>query len=72
MTSNKSENILVVCRCRPLNEKEKSGKLGNCLSIDPSIGAISIKKDAGDVKNFTFDASFDDNTTQVILYANML
>ncbi|KAI8911609.1 P-loop containing nucleoside triphosphate hydrolase protein [Gorgonomyces haynaldii] len=66
-----SENVQVVCRCRPFNERELAGGHTNVTDIKPDRGTISLKnpKQESDVKAFTFDAVFDDTCTQMEVYS---
>ncbi|KAI8929336.1 P-loop containing nucleoside triphosphate hydrolase protein [Entophlyctis helioformis] len=70
MSSGRAENIMVVCRCRPFNEKEKAAGHTKISDINPKTGAISLKnpKQENDVKTFTFDAAFDETCQQVEVY----
>ena len=63
-----AENVLVVCRCRPFNEKEKREGHSDITVIDTKSGSIALKnpKSEADVKKFTFDAVFDNSCTQVL------
>lgn len=63
-----SENIIVCCRCRPFNEKEKAAGHSKISEIDTKAGSIKLKspKAENDVKTFTFDALFDETSAQVI------
>jgi kinesin family protein 3/17 len=62
-----SENIIVVCRCRPFNEKEKAAGHTNVADIKKDSGSITLlnPKNPSDSKTFTFDALFDQDSTQV-------
>eukprot|EP00842_Homolaphlyctis_polyrhiza_P006862 jgi/Hompol1/765/HPOL_001365-RA len=55
--SSSSENIIVVCRCRPFSEKEKAAGHTKVCEIDPKAGTIALKnpKNESDTKTFTFD-----------------
>lgn len=61
------ENFHVVCRCRPFSVKEKDAGFYKCVKIDSQAGSISLQgpKSDQDAKSFTFDAIFDDDSTQV-------
>ncbi|KAJ3038695.1 Kinesin-like protein kif3b, partial [Rhizophlyctis rosea] len=69
MASSKTENVLVVVRCRPFSEKEKAAGHQNIVDIQPG-GAVTLKspKSDHDVKNFTFDAAFGQDSKQVDVY----
>lgn len=65
-----TENVIVTIRCRPFSEKEKAAGHKKIVQIDPQTASISIvnPKNESDVKNFTFDAAFDENCKQVEVY----
>jgi hypothetical protein len=65
-----AENVLVVGRCRPFNEKEKQAGHSNVTSIDTVNGSIRLSnpKNSSDTKMFSFDAMFDENCTQMQVY----
>ena len=66
MTSDK-ENVRVVCRCRPFSQKEAQAGFTKCVSMDSKSGFVSIQSQKNDqeLKNFTFDAVYDEESTQV-------
>ncbi|KAL2913031.1 hypothetical protein HK105_207486 [Polyrhizophydium stewartii] len=68
--SGRGENIMVVCRCRPFNEREKANGHTKICEIDSRNGVISLKnpKQDSDVKTFTFDAAFDEGCLQTEVY----
>ena len=73
-----SECVTVVVRCRPLNSKEKKDKRENIIQINSDDCLVSItnpiskKKNNGSVtnaiRNFTFDAVFNDQSKQRQVY----
>ncbi len=65
-----SENVLVVGRCRPFNEKEKQAGHSNITAIDTKAGSIVLSnpKTPTDTKRFSFDAMFDETCTQMQVY----
>ncbi|KAI9332345.1 P-loop containing nucleoside triphosphate hydrolase protein [Obelidium mucronatum] len=67
-----AEAVIVCVRCRPFSEKEKERVSGakKCVQIQPDRGAVSLQspKSEEDIKNFTFDAAFDENCTQIEVY----
>ena len=63
-----SENVRVVVRCRPFSKKELENKYNSCLKMDSKAASISIQNgNSADLKNFTFDAVFDGDSTQVLI-----
>ncbi|KAJ2996190.1 Kinesin-like protein kif3b [Globomyces sp. JEL0801] len=65
-----SENVIVVGRCRPFNEKEKAAGHSKVAEMDKKKGMIMLSnpKASNDMKTFSFDAVFDEDSTQVKLY----
>ncbi|KAI5931143.1 Kinesin-like protein KIF3A [Manis javanica] len=77
MPSNKSEkpescdNVKVVVRCRPLNEREKSMCYKQAVSVDEMRGTITVHKtDSSNEppKTFTFDTVFGPESKQLDVY----
>ncbi len=72
MPSKSEECVQVVVRCRPLNEKEVESGHERCVRVDPSRGAVDVRKPrAGPTdppKSFAFDAVYDCNAGQADLY----
>uniref|UniRef100_A0A4W3JYX6 Kinesin-like protein n=1 Tax=Callorhinchus milii TaxID=7868 RepID=A0A4W3JYX6_CALMI len=80
MPSNKSEkldrvetcdNVKVVVRCRPMNEKEKHMSYKQAVLVDEIRGTITVyKTDAANEppKTFTFDTVFSPESKQVDVY----
>ncbi|XP_003920653.1 kinesin-like protein KIF3A isoform X4 [Saimiri boliviensis] len=77
MPINKSEkpescdNVKVVVRCRPLNEREKSMCYKQAVSVDEMRGTITVHKT--DISNeppktFTFDTVFGPESKQLDVY----
>ncbi|EPY84926.1 kinesin family member 3A isoform 11-like protein [Camelus ferus] len=74
---NKSEkpescdNVKVVVRCRPLNEREKSMCYKQAVSVDEMRGTITVNKtDSSNEppKTFTFDTVFGPESKQLDVY----
>lgn len=74
---NKSEkpescdNVKVVVRCRPLNEREKSMCYKQAVSVDEMRGTITVHKtDSSNEppKTFTFDTVFGPESKQLDVY----
>lgn len=74
---NKSEkpescdNVKVVVRCRPLNEREKSMCYRQAVSVDEMRGTITVHKtDSSNEppKTFTFDTVFGPESKQLDVY----
>ncbi|KAJ3075083.1 Kinesin-like protein kif3b [Podochytrium sp. JEL0797] len=67
-----AEAVIVCVRCRPFSEKEKERVTGakKSVLIQPDRGAVTLQspKNEEDIKNFTFDAAFDETCTQIEVY----
>ena len=68
-----NECIQVVARCRPLNRKELEEKRQNIIFIDSAVRQVAIKVPDGgqggeEMKTFTFDGAYDENTQQKFFY----
>ncbi|KND04175.1 uncharacterized protein SPPG_01608 [Spizellomyces punctatus DAOM BR117] len=65
-----TENVIVVIRCRPFSERERQAGHKKVVKIDPQTASISLTnpKTESDIKNFTFDAAFDEDSRQVEVY----
>jgi len=69
--SKKSENVKVVVRCRPLNDKEVKNNHESIVKMDVKMGQIEIgnPKSTGDPpRSFTFDSIYDWNCTQTDIF----
>lgn len=74
--ASSSECVKVMVRCRPMNgmEKQKGKSVLNiaCVKIvdvDYKLNQITIKRpDSKETKNFTYDAVYDDDSTQQQVY----
>nr|XP_039263743.1 kinesin-like protein KIF3A [Styela clava] len=70
-SGDSADNVKVVVRCRPLNEKEKSSQFDTAVTVDEVRGQIAVKKQVSDVeppKTFTFDTVFGPDSKQVDVY----
>eukprot|EP00756_Hemistasia_phaeocysticola_P011192 Hpha_TRINITY_DN15097_c0_g1::TRINITY_DN15097_c0_g1_i1::g.123418::m.123418/K20196/KIF3B; kinesin family member 3B len=64
-----AENIRVVIRVRPLNQKEReTGK--EAVHLDLGMGSISVQHAVGDPDRFTFDAVYNNTFTQREIFNN--
>ncbi|KAJ3099064.1 Kinesin-like protein kif3b [Phlyctochytrium planicorne] len=65
-----TESITVVVRCRPFSEREKEKGHKKIVGISPEKGTVALTspKDENDLKQFTFDAAFDETCTQMEVY----
>lgn len=67
-----SENVRVVVRSRPLNEKEVAAGYKNIVKVDPLRGTIEVEKpNASSIevpKVFTFDIVFGPDSKQLDVY----
>ena len=66
-------NVKVFCRFRPLNERELD-TTGNELCVEfkneKTCSVVGVNKTTGNTEpiNYTYDATFDPNSTQVQVY----
>eukprot|EP00392_Amoebophrya_sp_AT5.2_P003735 g3740.t1 len=69
-SSSKSECVKVVIRCRPLSQQEVADNRLKVVDIDVKQNSITCRKpnDPTAVKSFTFDAVYDQSSTQVGIY----
>ena len=67
-----SDNVRVVVRCRPMNEKEVAGGCSLAVNVEESRGIITVKttgaRSGEPPKQFTYDRVFGVNTKQVDVY----
>ncbi|KAF1789195.1 Kinesin-like protein [Phytophthora cactorum] len=63
--SKDKETVKVVVRCRPLFGKELVEGRKSIVTLDQAAALISLKcPDNGQIKSFTFDSVYDENTSQ--------
>ncbi|KAG1713288.1 hypothetical protein DVH05_001008 [Phytophthora capsici] len=63
------ETVKVVVRCRPLFGKELVEGRKSIVTLDQAAALISLKcPDNGQLKSFTFDSVYDENTSQRQFY----
>ncbi|KAJ8934379.1 hypothetical protein NQ314_013420 [Rhamnusium bicolor] len=70
---NSNEAVQVIVRCRPLSEKEIDTKCTSVVRMYPSRGVIEVENPRARSENeknkiFTYDAVYDENSTQQNLY----
>uniref|UniRef100_A0A671MNT2 Kinesin motor domain-containing protein n=1 Tax=Sinocyclocheilus anshuiensis TaxID=1608454 RepID=A0A671MNT2_9TELE len=66
-----SDNVKVVVRCRPLNEKEKMMAHKQAVAVDEIRGTITVNKldmTSEPPKTFTFDTVFGPDSKQLDVY----
>lgn len=69
--STKQETVKVIVRCRPLSTQEIANGHSKIVHMRPQRGQIELKnpKEQDEpTKDFTFDAIYDENSTQSDLY----
>lgn len=68
--SKKTETVKVAIRVRPMNSTEKSNNSVNCIEMDRTNNTVTIVKTDGpaDPKSFSFDAVYDQYSTQRSVY----
>lgn len=62
-----SANIRVICRFRPLNDKEKQIANNICVDFDPDSKTVSMKSENEPLR-FSFDYVFDPASSQADIY----
>ncbi len=67
------EAVKVVVRCRPMNSKEVSDSRLSVVDVNVPLSQVVIKNPnadaiSADPKSFTFDAVYDDQSTQRAVY----
>ncbi|XP_039762117.1 kinesin-like protein KIF3A [Pararge aegeria] len=66
------ENVRVVVRVRPMDQKERLDGAYNCVSVDPVNNTIAVTRSnvspAEPPRIYAYDAVFDTNTTQMDIY----
>jgi len=71
MPGGGNEAVQVVVRCRPMNSKETNEDRKPIVSMDLDMSQVALKnpsKEGDHFKNFTFDAVYDETTTQRYFY----
>ena len=69
---DKDDNVRVVVRCRPMNDKEVASACSQAVSVDERKGTITVKssgaRSSEPPKTFTFDRVFGPDSKQVDVY----
>ena len=67
-----SDNVRVVVRCRPMNEKEVASSCSLAVNVDESRGIITVRNPSARTgeppKQFTYDRVFGVDAKQVDIY----
>ncbi|KAL3981516.1 Kinesin motor domain family protein [Acanthocheilonema viteae] len=63
-----AESVRVICRCRPLNNREINLKSQICVQMDQSCGQVIIQGETGCPKQFTFDGVYYIDATAEQIY----
>lgn len=70
------ENIKVIVRCRPLNEREKNLKCKNIIKIDSKVCSCSITNPDPATKSkpkvFNFDGAYGVEATTENIYSDLV
>jgi hypothetical protein len=61
------ESVKVICRSRPFNKRERNLGTKKCLKIDTKNNSLQIISKDDQSKQFTFDATYDEKTSQQVL-----
>lgn len=63
------ENVRVVVRVRPMDQREKLDSSYNCVSVDPVNNTVAVTRNnvtpPEPPRVYAYDAVFDSNTSQV-------
>lgn len=66
------ENVRVVVRVRPMDQREKLEGASNCVSVDTVNNSIAVSRSNVNPPEpprlYTYDAVFDENTSQMDIY----
>ena len=64
-----SDNVRVVVRCRPMNQKEVASGCAQVVKVDESRGSITVVRQTSEPpKQFHFDRVFGPDAKQVDVY----
>uniref|UniRef100_A0A914DVQ0 Kinesin-like protein n=1 Tax=Acrobeloides nanus TaxID=290746 RepID=A0A914DVQ0_9BILA len=66
-----AESVRVICRCRPLNQREIALNSKICVEMDSSIGQIALHGD-GPEKLFSFDGVYYMDSTAEQIYNDII
>jgi hypothetical protein len=67
-----AENIKVLVRCRPLNEKEKAAGHKSCVDLDLTANTVTAKNVIGEPDRFTFDAVINNSFSQKDIFTQFI
>ncbi|MCP9266192.1 Osmotic avoidance abnormal protein 3 [Dirofilaria immitis] len=63
-----AESVRVICRCRPLNNRELNLNSRICVQMDQSCGQVILQGETGCSKQFTFDGVYYMDATAEQIY----
>ncbi|VIO85975.1 Uncharacterized protein BM_BM11594 [Brugia malayi] len=63
-----AESVRVICRCRPLNNREINLNSQICVQMDQSCGQVILQGETGCPKQFTFDSVYYMDATSEQIY----
>uniref|UniRef100_A0A0N5BCT8 Kinesin-like protein n=1 Tax=Strongyloides papillosus TaxID=174720 RepID=A0A0N5BCT8_STREA len=67
-----AESVRVICRCRPLNQREMDLNSSICVKMDSALGEVSIYGNDESVKTFTFDGVYYMDSTAEQVYNDIV
>ncbi|CCW70790.1 unnamed protein product [Phytomonas sp. Hart1] len=67
-----AENIKVLVRCRPLNDKEKDNGHKDCVELDLTAHTVSIRSISGEPDRWTFDAVINNTFSQKDIFTQFI
>ncbi|EAN88628.1 OSM3-like kinesin, putative, partial [Trypanosoma cruzi] len=71
-TSKAAENIKVLVRCRPLNEKEELQGYKSCVDVDLTEHTVTVKSLVGEPDRWTFDAVINNTFSQRDIFTQFI
>ncbi|KAH9599395.1 Kinesin motor domain [Trypanosoma melophagium] len=71
-SSSAAENIKVLVRCRPLNEKERTQGYKSCVDVDLTEHTVTVKSLVGEPDRWTFDAVINNTFSQKDIFTQFI
>ena len=69
-SNNAAENIKVIVRCRPLNQKELAEGYKSCVSLDVADNTVQVNHVCGEPDRWTFDGVVTNTFSQRDIFNN--
>ncbi|ORC80568.1 OSM3-like kinesin [Trypanosoma theileri] len=71
-TASAAENIKVLVRCRPLNEKERMQGYKSCVDVDLTEHTVAVHSLVGEPDRWTFDAVINNTFSQKDIFTQFI